>query len=69
MEVVEALQERLKTLEDEIVRLTKLAAPERDAVQQDNYLRLAEDLPCEARELRREIVKQETMPAAGSPAL
>jgi hypothetical protein len=67
--IVDALQERLENVEDEIVRLTKLAAQQHDAVQQDNYSRLAEDVQREARELRREIIKQETTPAVSGPAL
>ncbi|MGA7909417.1 MAG: hypothetical protein WCA16_18565 [Candidatus Sulfotelmatobacter sp.] len=53
--VVEALQARLKVLEEEILRLTKLASQSPDAEQQDNHWRLAQDLQREARELRAEI--------------
>lgn len=55
--IAEALQSRLKVLEDEILRLTKLAAQSTDQVDQDNYWRLTQDLQREARELRSEIRK------------
>jgi len=55
MVVVEALQARLKVLEDEILRLTKLASQANDTVQQDNYWGLAQELQREARALRLEI--------------
>jgi hypothetical protein len=55
--VVEALQARLKFLEDEILRFTKLAAQANETVEQDNYWRLAQDLQREARELRSQIAK------------
>ena len=55
--VTEALESRLKILEDEIRRLTNLAAqtPEKD--QQENHWRMAKDLQGEARELRLQIAK------------
>jgi hypothetical protein len=53
--VVGALQDRLKILEDEILRLAKLASQSSDQIQQDNYWQLAQDLQREARELRSEI--------------
>lgn len=53
----EALQARLKVLEDEILRLTNLASQSSDSGDQDNYLRLAQDLQREARELRSEITR------------
>jgi hypothetical protein len=49
MAIIDALGGRPSTLEEEILRLTKLAAQEREAVQQDNYSRLAEDLQRDAR--------------------
>lgn len=52
-----ALQARLRVLEDEILRLTKLASQAPDRLDQDNYWRLAQDLQREARELRAEIRK------------
>ncbi len=52
---LEALQDRLKVLEDEILRLTKLASQSPSVTDQDNYLRLAQDLQREARELRSEV--------------
>jgi hypothetical protein len=55
MSVIEALEERLKVLEDEILRVTKLAAEAAEQIQQDSYWGLAQDLQREARELRREI--------------
>ena len=55
--IAEALQSRLKVLEDEILRLTKLAAQSSGQVDQDKYWRLAQDLQREARELRSEIRK------------
>jgi uncharacterized protein YjbK len=53
----EALQARLKVLEDEIVRLTDLASktPEKD--QQENHWLMAQDLQREARNLRLQIRK------------
>ncbi|MGA9392482.1 MAG: hypothetical protein WBV69_18795 [Candidatus Sulfotelmatobacter sp.] len=55
--LVEALQARLKILEDEILRLTRLASqtPEKD--QQENHWLMAQDLQREARELRAQIDK------------
>jgi TfoX/Sxy family transcriptional regulator of competence genes len=53
--LVEALQARLRVLEDEILRLTKLASQAPDTREQDSYWRLAQDLQREARELRSEI--------------
>ena len=55
--VVEALQARLKFVEDEILRFTKLAAQANETVEQDNYWRVAQDLQREARELRSQIAK------------
>jgi len=52
MPLAEALQSRLRVLEEEILRLIKLASLAEDQVVQDNYWRLAEDLQMEARELR-----------------
>ena len=53
----EALQARLKVLEDEILRLTKQASQSSGQAEQDDYLRLAQDLQREARALRSEIRK------------
>ena len=52
---LEALQARLRVLEEEILRLTKQASEAHDQVQQDDYWRLAQDFQREARELRSEI--------------
>jgi hypothetical protein len=54
---VEALQARLKVLEEEILRLTKQASQSSDQAEQDNYFRLAQDLQREARALRSETRK------------
>ncbi len=53
----EALQARLKILEDEILRLTNLASqtPEKD--QQENHWLMAKDLQLEAHDLRAQITK------------
>ena len=40
---LEAIQARLKVLEEEILRLTRIASQASDNDQQDNYCRLAED--------------------------
>ena len=55
--LVEALQARLKVLEDEILRLTKQASQAPEKIQQDNCWRMAQDLQREARELRVQIRK------------
>ncbi|MGD0986249.1 MAG: hypothetical protein ABR874_00475 [Candidatus Sulfotelmatobacter sp.] len=52
---LEALESRLKVIEEEILRLTKLAAQSGNTEEQENHLRLAQDLQREARELRLEI--------------
>jgi hypothetical protein len=57
MSAVEALEARLQVLEQEILRLTKLAAESSAQIIQDNYWRLAEDLQREAREVRLQIKK------------
>ncbi|MGA7401170.1 MAG: hypothetical protein WCC99_12545 [Candidatus Sulfotelmatobacter sp.] len=62
--VVEALQDRLKVLEDEILRLTKLASQSSDKIQQDAYWQLAQDLQREARKLRSEISRLSETAAA-----
>jgi hypothetical protein len=54
----EALESRLKAIEEEITRLLKLSAEISDPDAQDNHLRLAQDLQREARDLRAEIRKQ-----------
>jgi hypothetical protein len=54
---VEALQARLKVLEEEILRATKRASQAADPTEQDNHWRVAQDLQREAREVRREILK------------
>jgi hypothetical protein len=67
--LAEALQARLKVLEDEILRLTQQASQAPDQIHQDNDLRLAQDLQREARALRFEIRRlSESSPAAHSPA-
>jgi len=48
----EALESRLRVLEEEILRLIKLASQSEDQPVQDNYWRLAQDLQIEARGLR-----------------
>ena len=48
----EALEARLKVLEDEILRLSKLASEASHQLEQDKYWTLALDLQREARELR-----------------
>lgn len=55
--MLEALQARLKVLEDEILCVTKLAAEAKETLAQDNYWRLAQDLQREARELRLQIAR------------
>jgi predicted DCC family thiol-disulfide oxidoreductase YuxK len=57
--VVEALQTRLKVIEDEILRLAKAGSQESEKAQQDNLWHLAHDLQREARELRAEITRAE----------
>lgn len=53
----EALQSRLKLLEEEIWRLTNLAAQTPDKDQQENHWLMAKDLQREARELRAQMAK------------
>lgn len=65
---VEALQTRLKVIEDEILRLAKTASQESERAQQDNLLSLASDLQCEARDLRSEI-NRESIDQTFSPIL
>jgi hypothetical protein len=55
MPVVEALEGCLKVLEEEILRLTKLASESTDLANQENYWRLAQDLQRAARETRLQI--------------
>ncbi len=55
--LTEALQSRLKVLEEEILRLTEQASQSSEKSEQDNYWRLAQDLQREARELRSQIRK------------
>ncbi|MFY9948541.1 MAG: hypothetical protein WAK27_07585 [Candidatus Sulfotelmatobacter sp.] len=55
--LVEALQSRLKTLEDEILRLTNLASQTSEKDQQENHWLMAKDLQREARQLRAAIAK------------
>lgn len=55
--IAQALEARLKVIEDEVVRLIRLASEAPDQVQQDNYWRLAQDLQREARDLRSQIRK------------
>jgi hypothetical protein len=54
---VEALEARLRIVEEEILSLTNLAAGSPDPKQQDNYYRLAHDLQRDTRELRLQIKK------------
>jgi hypothetical protein len=62
--LTEALQSRLKVLEDEILRLTNLASqtPEKD--QQENHWLMARDLQREAREMRSQIARMSEPTAA-----
>jgi hypothetical protein len=53
----EAFESRLRILEEEILRLSKLAAEYVDQSEQDKCWLLAQDLQREARELRSEIKK------------
>jgi hypothetical protein len=52
--VVVALQARLEAIEQEIDRLTRLAAAEDDYVRRQQYWDLARDVQAEARKLRGE---------------
>jgi predicted DCC family thiol-disulfide oxidoreductase YuxK len=65
---VEALQTRLKVVEDEILRLAKAGSQESEKAQQDNLWHLARDLQREARELRAEITRVEINRASESIA-
>lgn len=51
--ILEALQSCVQNLQEEILRLTQLAAGSSDREQQNIYYSLAEDLQREARDLRR----------------
>jgi len=62
--VVEALQNRLKVLEEEILRLTTLAAGQTERQQQDHYWNLARDLQREARVIREQNEKLSESPGA-----
>jgi predicted DCC family thiol-disulfide oxidoreductase YuxK len=64
--VVEALQTRLKVVEDEILRLAKAGSQKSEKAQQDNLWHLAHDLQREARELRAEITRAEINGASES---
>ena len=55
--LVEALQSRLKVLEDEILRLTNLASQTSETDQQENHWLMAKDLQHEAQRLRAQIAK------------
>ena len=55
--LVEALQSRLKVLEDEILRLTNLASQTSEKDQQENHWLMAKDLQHEAQRLRAQIAK------------
>jgi hypothetical protein len=60
----EALESRLRAIEEEITRLLRLSVDASEPDRQDDYLRLAQDLQREARGLRAEINKQsETKPS------
>jgi hypothetical protein len=54
---LEALSARLQVLEQEILRLTQLAAEEEETEQQDNFWRLALDVQREARVIRSQIAR------------
>jgi len=62
--VVEALQDRRNVLEDEILRITKLASQSSEQIQRDNYWQLAQDLQRAARELRAELSRMLDAPDA-----
>lgn len=64
MSLTEALHARLKVLEDEILRLTELAAQAPKQIDQESNWGLAQDLQREARQLRHEINKLSELPAA-----
>jgi hypothetical protein len=51
----EALQARLQVLEEEILRVAKLASQSSERIDQENYQRLAQDLQREAREVRAQL--------------
>jgi hypothetical protein len=53
--IAEALQERLRVVEEEAVRVAQLASASTQPTEQNHYWLLATDLQREARELRREI--------------
>ena len=55
--LVEALQSRLKVLEDEILRLTNLASQTSEKDQQENHWLMAKDLQREAQQLRAQIAQ------------
>jgi hypothetical protein len=57
MSVVEALRDRLKVLEDEILRVAEFAAQAVETSAQDNYWQFARDLQREAREVRLQIAR------------
>jgi hypothetical protein len=65
---VEALQARLKVLDDEILRLTMLGSDTPNKRQQEYCWDLAHDLQREARELRSEIKRISPCKAAESGA-
>jgi hypothetical protein len=61
----EALASRLRVIEEEILRLTKLGGEASDTAQQDNYFGLAQDLQREALRIRSEIKRLSLDPVAG----
>jgi hypothetical protein len=63
----EALEDRLKSLDEEIVRLTMLASQSSVQHDQDNYLLLAQDLQRETRILRSAIGKLSESDRASQP--
>jgi len=65
--VPEALEARLKVLEDEIWRLSKLAAESSDQLEQDKYWNLACDIQREARALRAYAQSISETPQDASP--
>ena len=57
--VVRSTANRLKVIEDEILRLAKAGSQESEKARQDDLWHLAHDLQREARELRVEITRAE----------
>jgi hypothetical protein len=53
--LVEALQSRLKVIEDEILHLTNLASQTAEKDQRENHWLMAKDLQRQAQQLRAQI--------------